>query len=195
MAATLKMQKELWLEQHGTPMTELQEQENVDRMLCLQGLYFEDAEAIGLYSSKEYWEDISEGALTLTLDPSEWKIKFNASQTTTATATAATTTQRRGFRCNSKSNNTLYPSNFCSNQEHGPTIGRKRLAPRFYIDLRPSLGADHRTTMVRLHSNLGARCLDGTGLELLEINVREQSGHGNKVIYNTTNHTNHTNHT
>ena len=91
MAATLKMQKELWLEQHGTPMTELQEQENVDRMLCLQGLYFEDAEAIGLYSSKEYWEDISEGALTLTLDPSEWKIKFNASQTTTAPATTATT--------------------------------------------------------------------------------------------------------
>ena len=85
MAETLKLQEELWLQKYGTPMTEAERQAVFEKMVCLQGLYFEDIESITLYSSKQYWEDISEGLLTVTLDSSQWKSKCTTFESLKAT--------------------------------------------------------------------------------------------------------------
>lgn len=75
MAGVLKSQQELWKEQHGVDMTAAQQKDNVDRMMTLQSLYFEDREALALYGDVAYWESISDGALTVTSDPTAWAAK------------------------------------------------------------------------------------------------------------------------
>ena len=62
MAAILEQQKNLYLDEHGTPMNAVQEKQNFDFMVSLQGLYFCDAESISHFGSDaKYWETISDG--------------------------------------------------------------------------------------------------------------------------------------
>jgi hypothetical protein len=78
MAAILEQQKNLYLDEHGTPMNAVQEKQNFDIMVSLQGLYFCDAESISHFGSDaKYWETISDG-LHCTSDVEDFSKRLEA---------------------------------------------------------------------------------------------------------------------